>query len=96
MPYIRENSISPVRWIPHLGQFKNNREAFIDAAKKLTPEETADLMMSYEKRLLGGEGGEGGEGGDEAITSPSVGEIGRVSATLAPSPIHALGALQSR
>jgi hypothetical protein len=34
----------------YLNQFKN-RDSFLEAAKKLTPEEAADLMMAYQKHL---------------------------------------------
>ena len=37
-------------FILYLSQFKN-REAFVEAAKKLTPEEAADLMIAYQKHL---------------------------------------------
>jgi hypothetical protein len=40
-------------FVLYLGPFKNNRDAYIEAAKKLSPEESADLMMSYQKRLIG-------------------------------------------
>jgi hypothetical protein len=39
-------------FVLYLTQFKQ-REAFVEVAKKLTPEETADLMMSYQKHLAG-------------------------------------------
>ena len=39
-------------FVLYLSQFKNNREAYVEAAKKLSPEESADLMMSYQKRLI--------------------------------------------
>ncbi len=39
-------------FVLYLSQFKH-RDAFVEAAKKLTPEEAADLMMSYQKHLAG-------------------------------------------
>jgi hypothetical protein len=39
-------------FVLYLSQMKN-RESLIEAAKKLTPEETADLMISYQKMLAG-------------------------------------------
>jgi hypothetical protein len=41
-------------FVLYLSQFKQ-KEAFIEAAKKLSAEESADLMMSYQKRLSSGE-----------------------------------------
>ena len=41
-------------FVLYLSQFKQ-KEAFIEAAKKLSPEEAADLMMSYQKRLSSGD-----------------------------------------
>jgi hypothetical protein len=40
-------------FVLYLSQFKT-REAFLDAAKKLNPEESADLMISYQKHLASG------------------------------------------
>jgi hypothetical protein len=37
-------------FVLYLSQFKQ-RDAFVDAAKKLTPEEAADLMLAYQKYL---------------------------------------------
>jgi hypothetical protein len=37
-------------FVLYLGQLKH-REAFIEVAKKLNPEEAADLMMAYQKHL---------------------------------------------
>ena len=37
-------------FILYLSQF-NAREAFVEAARKLSPEESADLMMSYQKTM---------------------------------------------
>ena len=37
-------------FILYLSQF-NQREAFVEAARKLSPEESADLMMSYQKTM---------------------------------------------
>lgn len=42
-------------FVLYLSQFKT-REAFLEAAKKLTPEESADLMISYQKHLVSGAG----------------------------------------
>lgn len=36
----------------YLSQFKS-RDAFVEAAKKLNPEESADLMLAYQKHLAG-------------------------------------------
>lgn len=41
-------------FVLYLSQFKQ-KEAFVEAAKKLSPEEAADLMMSYQKRLSSGD-----------------------------------------
>lgn len=40
----------------YLNQFKS-KEAFIEVAKKLNPEETAELMLSYQKHLATGSRG---------------------------------------
>ena len=37
-------------FVLYLSQFKQ-KEAFLEAAKKLNPDEAADLMMAYQKRL---------------------------------------------
>jgi len=42
-------------FVLYLSQFKS-RDAFVEAAKKLSSEETADLMMSYQKHLSSGGG----------------------------------------
>jgi hypothetical protein len=43
-------------FVLYLSQMRG-REAFVEAAKKLTPEESAELMMSYQKHLsLNGSG----------------------------------------
>ncbi len=39
-------------FVLYLSQFKQ-KDAFIEAAKKLSADETAELMMSYQKRLSG-------------------------------------------
>ncbi|HMS10269.1 MAG TPA: hypothetical protein PKE66_12335, partial [Pyrinomonadaceae bacterium] len=39
-------------FVLYLSQLKG-REAFLEAAKKLTPEETADLMVAYQRHLVG-------------------------------------------
>jgi hypothetical protein len=39
-------------FVLYLNQFKT-RDAFLEVAKKLSPEETAELMMSYKKQLDG-------------------------------------------
>lgn len=39
-------------FVLYLSQFKE-RGAFLEAAKKLTPEETADLMVTYQRHLVG-------------------------------------------
>jgi hypothetical protein len=39
-------------FVLYLTQFKQ-RDAFVEVAKKLTPEEIADLMMAYQKHLSG-------------------------------------------
>jgi hypothetical protein len=39
-------------FVLYLTQFKQ-REAFVEVAKKLSPEEIADLMLSYQKHLAG-------------------------------------------
>jgi flagellar motor protein MotB len=41
-------------FVLYLSQFKQ-KEAFIEAAKKLSADESADLMMSYQKRLSAGD-----------------------------------------
>jgi hypothetical protein len=51
-------------FVLYLSQFKS-RDAFIEAAKKLTPEEAADLMMSYQKHLAGSQ--------DQDVIVPSSG-----------------------
>lgn len=48
----RELTISDY-FVLYLSQFKS-RDAFVEAAKKLNPEESADLMMSYQKHLATG------------------------------------------
>lgn len=37
-------------FVLYLSQFKN-RESFVEAAKRLTPEEAAELMMAYQRSL---------------------------------------------
>lgn len=52
-------------------QFKSNNEAFVQAAKALTPRDMADILAAYQRHLQpvdisGGEAMEHGEPGDEA------------------------------
>lgn len=42
-------------FVLYLSQLKS-RDAFVEAARKLSPEEMADLMMSYQKHLSSGGG----------------------------------------
>lgn len=41
-------------FVLYLSQFKQ-KEAFVEAARKLSHDEAAELMMSYQKRLVSGE-----------------------------------------
>lgn len=54
----------------YLRQFKE-KEAFVEAAKKLSPEEVADLLMAYQKSLSGEH--------DMDVLVPAAAQIGRGS-----------------